>query len=308
MRVYHSIQDFSARNPIVTVGMFDGVHKGHRAILAQLSALKSTCDGESVLLTFWPHPRMYFGQTEGFRILTTLEEKLTLLDQVGLDVCLVLPFSDTFANLSPESYITDILCSGIGVKNMVIGYDHTYGKGGMGNYELMQQMGRLHSFTVERINAVNHDDVTISSTKIRNMIAKGDIASANEYLSYRYFIQGTVVSGFQIGRKIGFPTANVTVSSALKEIPGDGVYAGVVRVAGKRYPSVINIGNNPTVHTDAAVSIETHIIGFNQDIYGCPISLEFVSRLRGEETFSSKEALQNAIAHDVQTAIQMKLV
>ena len=299
MRVYRCIEDFSATNPILTIGMFDGVHAGHRAILRELEQAKKSLNGESVLLTFWPHPRIFFGKTEGFKMLTTMEEKLELLEQIGLDVCLVLPFSTEFAQLSPENYISQIIHRGIGAKKVVIGYDHKYGHNGSGSFELMQNYGKRMGFEVEQVSALTIDEKEISSTKIRNSIAQGNIETANKFLSYQYFINGNVIAGSQIGRTIGFPTANVQVNSSYKEIPAKGVYSGTVKVDNIDYQAVINIGNNPTINTDLPLSVEVHLLDFSQDIYGKNIRIAFAKKLRDEQQFASLTELQKAIQNDV---------
>lgn len=299
MRVYRCIEDFSATNPILTIGMFDGVHAGHRAILRELEQAKKSLNGESVLLTFWPHPRIFFGKTEGFKMLTTMEEKLELLEQIGLDVCLVLPFSSEFAQLSPENYISQIIHRGIGAKKVVIGYDHKYGHNGSGSFELMQNYGKRMGFEVEQVSALTIDEKEISSTKIRNSIAQGNIETANKFLSYQYFINGNVIAGSQIGRTIGFPTANVQVNSSYKEIPAKGVYSGTVKVDNIDYQAVINIGNNPTINTDLPLSVEVHLLDFSQDIYGKNIRIAFAKKLRDEQQFASLTELQKAIQNDV---------
>lgn len=299
MRVYRSIEEFSARNPIVTIGMFDGVHAGHRAILRELEQAKKTIDGESVLLTFWPHPRIFFGKTDGFKMLTTMDEKLELLEQIGLDVCLVLPFSSEFAQLLPDDYITQIIHLGIGAKKVVIGYDHKYGRNGSGSFELLKNYGKRLGFDVEQVSALTIDEKNISSTKIRNNIAQGDIVTANKFLSYQYFLNGKVIAGSQIGRTIGFPTANVQVNSAYKEIPAKGVYSGIVTVDNSDYQAVINIGNNPTIDTDLPLSVEVHLLDFSQDIYGKNIRIAFTKKLREEQQFGSLTELQKAIQNDI---------
>ena len=299
MRIYHSIEEFSAQNPIVTIGMFDGVHAGHRAILNQMESLRPKNGGETVLLTFWPHPRIFFGKTDGFGLLTTIDEKMELLEQAGLDVCLVLPFSQEFAELSPESYITEILHKGIGAKNVVIGYDHKYGKSGSGTFDLMQEYGKNLGFSVEQITAYSVDSKTVSSTKVRNFISSGEIEKANQYLSYNYFLNGTVVSGRHVGRTMGFPTANLHINSEWKEIPANGVYAGYAEFENHRYKAVINIGTNPTVSQENKSSIEAHVIDFQGDLYGKNLRLEFSKFIRNEQRFDSLQDLQCAIANDV---------
>lgn len=299
MRIYRSIEEFSANNPIVTIGMFDGVHAGHRAILRQLEQSKQTIDGESVLLTFWPHPRMFFGKTDGFKMLTTMDEKLELLEQLGLDVCLVLPFSSEFASLSPEDYITKIIFQGIGAKKVVIGYDHKYGRNGSGSFDLMQVYGKQFGFEVEQISALSINGNAISSTKIRNNLFQGDIETANNFLSYQYFLNGEVVAGLQIGRTIGFPTANIKINSEFKEIPAKGVYGGTVNIDGVNYKAVINIGNNPTINAHLPLSVEVHLLDFSRDIYGKKIRITFINKIREEMKFASISDLQKAIQNDV---------
>lgn len=300
MRIYHSIEEFSARNPVVTIGMFDGVHAGHRTILRQLDDIKRKIDGESVLLTFWPHPRVYFGKTKGFKLLTTIDEKIELLSDAGLDVCLILPFSPDFAHLTPEDYITTILHKGIGAKKVVVGYDHRYGRNGAGTFELMQSFGKNLGFDVEQLSALSFDSDAVSSTKIRNFIAGGNLEKANEYLSYEYFLNGTVVAGSQIGRTLGFPTANIKVDSDFKEIPAIGVYAGRAFVDNQEYKAVINIGNNPTIDSNLPLSIEVHLIDLQQNLYEKQLKISFSKRLREERRFASKEDLKSAIANDIQ--------
>lgn len=302
MRIYHSIEEFSAHNPIVTIGMFDGVHAGHRAILRQMESLKQKHDGETVLLTFWPHPRIFFGKTDGFGLLTTIDEKMELLEQAGLDVCLILPFSHEFADLSPEAYITNILHDGMGTKKIVIGYDHKYGKSGSGTFDLMQNYGEKLGFSVEQITAFSVDSKTVSSTKIRNSISSGEIEKANQYLSYNYFLNGTVVSGRHVGRTMGFPTANLHINSEWKEIPANGVYAGYAEFENHCYKAVINIGTNPTVSQENTSSIEAYLIDFQGDLYGKNLRLEFSKFIRNEQRFESLQDLQRAIANDVEEA------
>ncbi len=302
MRIYHSIQEFSAHNPILTIGMFDGVHAGHRQILAHLESEKKAYQGESVLLTFWPHPRVFFGKAEGFKMLTSLDEKLELLEQTGLDACLVLPFSDEFANLSPEAYITQIIHEGIGARKVIVGYDHKYGKNGSGTFELMQQFAQKLDFELEQIDAYSIESKTISSTKIRQALSLGDVTTANSYLSYTYFIGGTIIAGAQIGRTLGFPTANLQLNFEQKMLPADGVYACYTLVNGEKHASVVNIGTNPTIQKELLLTIEIHLLDFQGDLYGEQVRVQFVSRLRDEQQFHSREALQKAIKNDIATA------
>ncbi len=302
MRIYKSIQEFSAHNPILTIGMFDGVHAGHREILAHMESDKKAIQGESALLTFWPHPRVFFGKADGFKMLTSLNEKLELLEQTGLDVCLVLPFTNKFANLSPEAYITEIIHKGIGARKVIVGHDHKYGKNGSGTFELMQQYAKKLNFELEQIEAYSIESKAISSTKIRQALARGDIKTANSYLSYNYFIDGIIVAGAKIGRTMGFPTANLQLDFSQKMVPAVGVYACYTVVEGKEYASVVNIGTKPTIQKDLPLTIETHLLDFQGNLYSKNVCIRFVARLRDEQQFSSREALQNAIKNDIVAA------
>lgn len=302
MRVYHSIDDFSAQNPVVTIGTFDGVHAGHQRILQQLQLEKEKYNGESVLLTFWPHPRVFFGKIDHFSMLTSIEEKLELLEKYGLDVCVILPFSQEFAQQSPDDYIVNILCKGLHAKKVIVGYDHKYGKNGLGTFALMQEYARKMQFEVEQVSAYSVESETVSSTKVRKAISNGDIAKANQLLQYEYFLQGSIVSGSQIGRTIGFPTANVHVDFVYKQLPKIGVYAAKVVIEEKQYKAVVNIGNNPTIQDNLPLSIEVHVIDFCGNLYNKNIRVQFVARLRDEQHFSSIEALKCAIRADVEHA------
>ncbi len=305
MRVYHSIEEFSAKNPIVTIGMFDGVHAGHRSILQKINAEKEVLNGESVLLTFWPHPRIFFDKADGLQLLTSVEEKIEILEQTGLDACLILPFSNEFSQLSPSEYITNILHQGLHAQKVIVGYDHKYGKNGSGTFEFLQEMAEKLHFSVEQIQAYSLDTENISSTKIRNAIAEGDIKKANAFLNYNYFLTGTVIHGAEIGRTIGFPTANLQVNFPYKQIPKYGVYAANVIIAGEKHQAVVNIGNNPTIKNNLPLSIEIHILNFTENIYGKELRVQFIDRIRGEQHFASLTDLQSAIARDIDSAKQL---
>ncbi len=303
MNIHHSLESFSAINPIVTIGMFDGVHVGHKTLLNQLNKEKELYNGETVVLTFWPHPQVFFGKTQDFKMLSTLDEKLRLLANIGVNHCIVLPFTHEFSQLSAQEYITNILYKGIHAKKVIIGYDHRYGKQGQGDFTLMQQMGNELGFEVEEIPAFTLEQVNISSTKIRNALTHGDVRKAHEYLSYPYSLAGTVQQGRQIGRTIGIPTANVKPESEFKIIPLLGVYATRVEYNNTLYNSVTSIGLNPTIDpTNTTPSIEVHILNFNEDLYNQTLRVFFVERLRDEKKYNSLEELKNAIAQDIQMA------
>ena len=218
-----------------------------------------------------------------------------------------LPFTEKFASLSPEEYIQKILVDGLKAKKVVIGYDHKYGKNGLGTFDLMKQFGRVYNFEVEEINAFSFNSDAVSSTKIRHFLGEGNIEKANQYLSYDYFIQGSIVHGSQIGRTIGFPTANIQVDSEYKTIPAHGVYAGYSIINDKKYKAVINIGHNPTISENNKTSIEVHLIDFQQDLYNETLQVSFMYRLRDEQKFESLDALKNAIQRDVDCVRKMTI-
>ncbi len=324
MQVHHNFNSFQARNPIVTIGMFDGVHAGHRSILVQLQQLKNLYKGESVLITFDPHPQILFGKNRNFGILTTMNEKLDLLAGSGLDHCIILPFTQEFSQLSGEEYIETILVEGVKAHTVVIGYDHNFGKNASGNFALMQAMGEKYHFAVEEIPAFDVSEMHVSSTKIRKTLTEGNVERANEFLTYSYSIAGTVVQGKQIGRTIGFPTANIAIDNALKIIPAIGVYAarmeieenskngvstplndqvsGTEQSQSKTLNAVVNIGTNPTIAAGLAQTIEAYILNFSTDIYGKTVRIHFEKRLRGQQKFTSLDELKQAIQHDIECA------
>lgn len=303
MQIHSTLDTFSASKPIVTIGMFDGVHVGHRALLQQLSLHKIQSGGETVVLTFWPHPQVFFGKTQDFKMLSTLDEKLELLSEIGIDHCIVLPFTSEFSQLTAHEYITNILHRGIGAHKIVIGYDHRYGTKGQGDFALMQTMGKELGFDVEEIPAYTLEHVNVSSTKVRHALQEGNVRKAHEYLSYTYSIAGTVQQGRQIGRTIGIPTANVLPESEFKLVPALGVYATRVLFNNTLYNSVTSIGLNPTIDPhNTTPSIEVHILDFDQDIYNANLRVYFVERLRDEQRYNSLEELTHAIAGDIENA------
>ena len=283
--------------------MFDGVHAGHRSILAQLQHLKNLHNGASVLITFDPHPQMVFRTNPNFGMLTTMDEKLDLLARAGLDHCIIVPFTYEFSQLSGEEYIETILYKGAKAHTVVIGYDHNYGKNASGNFALMQKMRTKYNFAVEEIPAFDVCEMHVSSTKIRKVLHEGNVERAREFLTYPYSLAGTVVKGKQIGRTIGFPTANIAVEHALKIIPAVGVYAARAEVDNQTYNAVVNIGANPTIAAGLAQTIEAHILDFSGDIYGKNVRVHFEKRLRGQQTFASLSELQQAIRHDISLMI-----
>ena len=278
---------------MVTTGTFDGVHFGHQKIIDRLKSVATKIGGESVLLTFHPHPRMVlFPDDEDLKLLSTREEKIKRLESAGLDHLIIYPFSRKFSRRTATEYVRDLLVNEIGVKTLVIGYDHQFGRNREGSFEQLIELAGIYDFKLEEIPAQELDDVKVSSTKIRNALLKGDVKTASKYLSHDYKVSGIVVKGRQLGRKLGFPTANISVLDRYKLIPGDGVYAVNVKVNKGNFKGMLNIGYRPTVGGLYKATMEVNIFEFNENIYGHFIGVEFVKRLRDEIKFDSVEELK----------------
>ncbi|MGB3587160.1 MAG: riboflavin biosynthesis protein RibF, partial [Tunicatimonas sp.] len=256
------------QRPVVTSGTFDGVHIGHQKILNRLQELAKEVDGETVVLTFWPHPRLVLkGDESSLKLLNTFEEKARLLEQVGIDHLVQIPFTEEFSQLSPDEYVQRILVDQLGAKFLVIGYDHRFGRNRQGDFEYLLQNAPRFGFQVEEIPRQDIDDIGVSSTKIRQALETGDVATAHSYLGRYYDISGTVVDGDKIGRGLGFPTANISVEEKYKLIPADGIYAVHVFLEEKQFGGMLYIGNRPTL-AGKNKTIEVNIFDFDQDIYG----------------------------------------
>jgi riboflavin kinase/FMN adenylyltransferase len=299
MRVYNNIDEFTAvNNAVVTIGTFDGVHIGHRKIISGIKELAESTGGETVILTFFPHPRMILHpEDESLKLITTIAEKAELMERLGVDHLIITPFSRDFSNQSAESYIRDVLINKIGTKKIVIGYDHRFGKDRQGGFEDLQRLGPVYGFDVVEIPEQDINEVAISSTRIRNALLSGDIDLANAFLGYPFFITGKVVRGDQIGRQIGYPTANIVVEEKYKLIPGDGIFAVTVIVANQKYKGMAYIGSRPTVN-GLTRNIEVNIFDFNEEIYNQTIRMEFHHYIRGDVKFSSLDELKVQLAQD----------
>lgn len=287
--------------PIVTTGTFDGVHLGHLQIIERLIQIAWESKGESVVVTFDPHPRsVLFPNDTGLKLLQSVEEKAERLAALGVDHLLVIPFSRAFAEISAEEYIRKVIVELIGASKLVIGYDHQFGKNREGSFEKLQQMAMVYGFEVEEIPARIIDQVAISSSRIRRALAAGDVETANAYLGYAYSLSGSVIHGNALGRTIGFPTANIEISNAMKLIPASGVYAVKVIFNGIEYPAMMNIGYRPTLGEAHILHCEVHILDFNQDLYGKTIKVAFYKRLRDEQKFTDLAALKEQLFLDQQ--------
>lgn len=297
MKVIDQLDSFSALEPLaLSLGMFDGVHLGHQSIL---SALKQRAKAEGLktsILTFWPHPRVYFAPQEELRLLSSLEEKARLISSMGIEEFYVQEFNDAFRNLSGEAFVREVLVEKLNVKHLIVGYDHVFGKNRSGNFALLEKLGPELGFVVEQMEAVNLHEKTISSTKIRNLLLEGDIQEANRMLGYDYELSGKVVHGKKLGREIGFPTANLEVDP-IKLVPKKGAYITDVVVEQKTYMGMLSIGTNPTVGGEKQ-TVEVNLLDFNQDLYEKDITVRFRAFLHEEIQFESIEKLTEKLQLD----------
>ncbi|MDA9898249.1 bifunctional riboflavin kinase/FAD synthetase [Flavobacteriales bacterium] len=291
--------------PILTTGTFDGVHFGHKIIIERLKEIARNQNGESVLLTFSPHPRMVlFPDDHQLQLINTMEEKINLLEKAGIDHLIIHPFTKAFSRTTSMQFVRDIIVNQLKTHKLVIGYNHHFGRNREGSFEHLKEFAPLYGFEVEEISAQVIDDVSISSTKIRKALLSGNVSKAAEYLGYEYPLQGLVTQGKKIGRTIGFPTANLSVLDETKLIPKDGAYAVKVAHNGQTFKGILNIGNNPTVNGQQR-SIEVHIFDFNLTIYKEFLSVYFVCRLRHEVIFNDLNELQNQLQKDKENALEI---
>jgi len=301
MKVYRNLDSkLNVLNPVVTTGTFDGVHLGHKKIIQSLKEEAKVLGGETVIFTFWPHPRMVlFPESNDLKLLNTLEEKIELFEKTGLDHLVLFEFTPAFSRLSALEYVRDILVEKLGVKKLVIGYDHRFGKNREGDFSQLKELSELFDFSLKEISALDIDEVNVSSTKIRRALEAGDVVLANTFLSYPYFLKGEVIHGEALGRKLGFPTANLFIKDTFKLIPAKGVYAVKVTVEGSVFNGMLNIGTKPTFKEGKEVFLEVHIDAFSGDLYGKTLCVEFIERLRDEQKFSDKEALKTQLGVDL---------
>ena len=299
MRVFKDLDQLPAFiNSVITIGTFDGVHLGHQKLIERIKLLSEQIEGESILITFHPHPRIVINpEDKSLRLLNTIDEKIALLEKYGVDNLVIVPFSRAFSEQSPEDYINKFLVRNFHPKYIVIGYDHKFGKNRAGDFKLLEKMKVEYGYEMEEITKETLDDIGISSTKIRTALSEGDIKLANELSGHNYTLSGTVVRGLQNGRKLGFPTANIQVNDEYKLVPKTGIYAVYVYCEGKKYTGMLSIGFNPTFEGKEQ-TIEVNILDFNKDIYGENLTIEFVDFIRNEKKFESIDALIEEIKND----------
>lgn len=298
MKIFHSIKDFSSpKKTILTLGTFDGVHIGHKKILEKVIQHTHGEEYESLVLTFFPHPRMILQERSEIKLLNTISEKVILLEQLGIQNLVIHPFDESFSRLTAEEFVKTVLVEQFKIQKIIIGYDHRFGRNRTADINNLIEFGEKYNFEVEQISAQEINAISVSSTKIRNAIQQGDMLLANKYLGYNYFLTGTVIQGKQLGRTIGFPTANLKIEEDYKLIPLKGVYIVSSQINNQEVFGMMNIGLNPTVGGEN-LSIEIHYLDFEADLYNQQITVSILKRIRGEEKFDSITLLKEQIEKD----------
>jgi riboflavin kinase/FMN adenylyltransferase len=300
LKIFTDIENFYARNPVVSIGIFDGVHVGHRKIIDRLKELAMQNDGESVLVTFWPHPRKIIGQGKNNSLLlTTKKEKELLLEKSGIANLIVLPFTRQFSQMTFREFAMYYLIDRIKVKHMVIGHNHHFGKDRKGSFRYLKKISKEYGFTVEQVSPVVIQKSIVSSSVIREKLENGNIESANKFLGYNYFINGRIKAGEKIGRRLGFPTANIEPDDSHKLLPKNGVYAVKAGLDEVEYKGMLYIGTSPTINTKYYnKKVEVHLLDFQGEIYSKGICVNFIARIRDEIKFRDEEELISQIYSD----------
>ena len=300
MKIYRDVNRVKANNPVVTIGIFDGVHLGHIQILERLKKIAFKTGGETIVVTLWPHPRLVLGNNrDAIHLLSTLDEKIGLIEKSGIDNMIILPFTRDFANISYDEFIRIYLVEGIKARSIIVGYNHHFGKDRKGGFAQLKDNADKFGFSVERQSPVIIENNTVSSSVIRQHIMDGDVVLANKLLGYHYTVDGKVIEGKKIGKQLGFPTANINVAGENKLIPFTGVYAVKVEIENKWHNGMLNIGVRPTIEEQVHnFTIEVHILNFNKDIYGKDIRLLFVERIRDEKKFKNSDELIDQLKRD----------
>lgn len=306
MQLFSGFGNYDWNKVTITTGMFDGVHKGHRELIRFVTESAHAHNEKSVLVTYKPHPRFVINPNDPFKLLSTYNERVELMAETGLDGMIVIPFNTEISKISPQHFIVDFLVKKAGISHYVFGYDHKFGRNREGSVDKVKELGKQYNFEVLPFDAIHKDDEPVSSSRIRDAVLSGDMPHANEMLGYTYGISGTVVKGVQIGRTLGYPTANISPEDAHKMIPGMGVYAVHVYVAGHVYKGMLNIGIRPTVNSNAEYpTIEVHLIDFSGDLYGKEIRVKFVRKIREEMKFDGLKGLKEQLALDKQLVLNI---
>jgi riboflavin kinase/FMN adenylyltransferase len=308
LKIFHSINDFqiaseeNAKKTILTLGTFDGVHFGHKKILEKVTQNTENEKYESLVLTFFPHPRMVLQEDSDIKMLNTIDEKIELLDKIGIQNLVIHPFDESFSRLTAEEFVKNILVDQFHIHKIIIGHDHRFGRNRTANIDDLKAFGEQYDFEVEEISAQEIKEVSVSSTKIRHALIDGNVALANEYLGYDYSLTGIIVKGKQLGRTIGFPTANLKLEENFKLVPQNGVYIVKSVINSKSVSGMMNIGFNPTVEGKNQ-TIEINYFDFNEDLYNKKITVSILERIRSEVKFDSVAHLTEQLEKDKNTAL-----
>jgi len=303
LKIFKSIKDFSSdKETILTLGTFDGVHKGHQKILKKITQGTENGKYESLVLTFFPHPRMVLQDNSDIKLLNTIEEKIYLLEAIGIENLVIHPFDEIFSQLTAEDFVRTVLVDQFNIHKIIIGHDHRFGKNRTANIDDLIGFGEKYGFEVEQISVQEINDISVSSTKVRKSLLEGDMALANKYLGYNYFLSGTVVKGKQLGRTIGFPTANIKIEEDYKLIPHNGVYIVRSMINKKTVFGMMNIGFNPTVSGEK-LAIEIHFLDFDTNLYDQKLTVSILKYLRSEQKFDSVDLLTQQLEKDKNTAL-----
>ncbi len=302
MKVFTNPDTYNYANTVITIGMFDGVHKGHQQLLKAVVHKAHELNAKAVVLTFWPHPRLVLSKnTDDLKLITSLDEKTKLISELGIDHIIILPFNKDMASLTAEEFISQILKNKFGISHLVMGFNHKFGSDRISDFNIYKQIAEKYNIGISRVEAIHINHEMVSSTNTRNALENGDVKKASAFLGMPFSINGVVKGGQKLGRTIGYPTANLELTEKLKIVPKVGVYACWVTIVGKKYGGMLNIGYRPTINQkDPLPSIEIHIFDFNQDIYSEEIEIHFVDRIRNEEKFKNIEALKDQLKKDEQ--------
>jgi riboflavin kinase / FMN adenylyltransferase len=305
--VHKDLDHLHIINPVLTIGVFDGVHQGHQSILNRLKILAKEKNGESVVLTLWPHPRIVLNkEVENLRLLNNIEEKQHLLSKTGIDHLIIIPFTKEFSQLTACDFIEEYLVKKIHVKHLVVGYNHLFGKDRKAGFEFLKECSEKFGFDIEKLDAKLIDEESVSSTSVREFLIHGNLEMAKKYLGYEYFVSGNVIEGNKIGRTIGFPTANIQIPEPWKQIPKDGVYAVRVQFKNSHYAGMLNIGTRPTIEPEMKLkNMEVHIFDFNEKIYNQTVTISFVKRIRDERKFAGLDELAAQLRIDKEQILQL---
>lgn len=305
MKIYHHLSEFNKlNNAVVTIGTFDGVHFGHQKIVKRLCELAKNTDGESVILTFFPHPRLILDpENQDLKMINTISEKAEILANLGVDHLIIIPFTRDFSNLSAKEYIQKVLVETLGTKYIIVGYDHRFGKDRKGGMPELEKYAEVFDYQIEVIKEQDINDVAVSSTKVRQALLNGNVALAAEYLGYHFSVEGRVVKGDKIGRTIGYPTANIFIEETYKLIPSDGIYAVTVQMGEELYKGMAYIGQRPTIN-GMTRNIEVNIFDFNKEIYGQTIKMSFLEFLRPDVKFTGLDTLKEQLKKDKEDTLE----